>query len=178
MGENRNEFEGIFLDYKRYVYTICYQYSRSGEDAMDLTQEVFEKVYRNLGKIKKGKDLKPWIRRISVNTCINFKRDKKEVLSLEYEEEGKALKDTLRDSSNTENQVLAGLTEDIVKKHINGLRPQIRMAIILRHMKGLSYKEIADAMECPEGTIKTYIHKGRKILSARLFKEGILEAEK
>ncbi len=75
MAENKRELEILFGKYKAYVYTICHQFTRSNEDALDLTQEVFLKVYKSIGKVKVNDDFKPWIRRITVNTCINYNRD-------------------------------------------------------------------------------------------------------
>lgn len=168
-------FETLFNKFKRYVYEICYQYTRSKEDALDLTQEVFVKVYKNIDGIRKNSDLKPWIRRICVNTCINHVRDRKEALSLEDGEEGQSIGDTLEGSADTENLVLARLTQERLKLCISELPAEIKMAILLRHVKGLSYREIANAMQSPEGTIKTYIYKGRQILLKKLKQEGILE---
>lgn len=175
MAGERREFEILFNKYKYYVYKICYQYSRSEEDALDLTQEVFIKVYRNVEKIKVGNDLKPWIRKISVNTCINYNRDSKKALSLECGEEGNSIRDMIAGNTNTENTVLARLTSERLKIHINELQPEVKMAILLRHIDGLSYKEIASVMQSPEGTIKTYIYKGRQMLLRKLRNEGILE---
>lgn len=177
MTGKKREFEVLFTKYKNYVYKICYQYSRSKEDALDLTQEVFIKVYKNIEKIKEGNGLKPWIRRITVNTCINYKRDKKETFSLECGDDGYSIKDTLKDTVSTENTVLTKLTIERLKTHINELQPEIKMAILLRHIKGLSYKEIASTMQSPEGTIKTYLYKGRQILLKKLRSEGILEVK-
>ena len=175
MATSKKKFEKLFTKYKSYIYKICYQYSRSKEDALDLTQEVFVKVYKSLEKINIDDDIKPWIRRICVNTCINFKRDKKEALSLDYDEDGECIKETLKDNSNTENIVLAKLTNERLKIYINELQPELKIAIILRHIKGLSYKEIASTMKLPEGTVKTYIYKGRQTLLKKLKNEGILE---
>lgn len=175
MATSKDGFERLFNKYKRYVYKICYQYTRSNEDALDLTQEIFMKVYRNIDKVNVDKDLKPWIRRISVNTCINYKRDKKEAISLESAENGQSIIDTLRESKTTESIVLSRHFGERLKTYINDLQPEIRVAVILRHFEGASYKEIANSMQRPEGTVKTYIYKGRQQLIRKLKEEEILE---
>ena len=138
MAGKKDGFEKLFNKYKRYVYKICYQYTRSNEDALDLTQETFLKVYKSISKVKIDSDLKPWIRRISVNTCINFKRDKKEAISLEKIEDGQPIIDTLGDSKTTENTVLSRLVNERLKTYINELQPEIKMAVVLRHIEGAS----------------------------------------
>lgn len=175
MTEKKRELEILFYKYKAYVYTICHQYTRSKEDALDLTQDVFIKVYNSIGKVKVHTDLKPWIRRITVNTCINYNRDKKAALSLEDGEEGRSLRDTLADRTGVEEDVFSRLTSERLKAHICELPPEIRMVLLLRHMKGLSYKEIANTMQLPESTIKTHLYKGRQTLLRKLKSEGILE---
>jgi RNA polymerase sigma-70 factor, ECF subfamily len=171
MAENAIDFESLFDTYKRYVYTICYQFTRSVDDALDLTQEVFLKIYQHKDKLTKPEGVKYWIRKVCVNTCINHKRDVKSDLSIEQEnEQGFEIPDT----QNMESNMVNSLLQERMLYHMDKLEPTLRMAVLLRH-KGFSYKEIADTMECNENTIKSYLYKGRQILLGKLREEGILE---
>ncbi len=138
---------------------------------MDLSQEVFVKVLRNWESVDLERNLKPWIRRIALNTCMNFQRDKKKTLSLSAKDEEYGLMDQIASPENTEEEVLARLRSENMSYHIDKLKPEQRVAILLRHFEGLSYKEIARAMDKPEGTIKTYLYQGRKALARRIGEE-------
>jgi RNA polymerase sigma-70 factor (ECF subfamily) len=168
MSGSRKEFEELFQQYKGYVYAICYRYCGTKQDALDLTQDVFLKILKNWDKADAGKELKPWIRRITVNTCLNFKRDKKQALSLDAGEEELSLLDQVAGPEDTEETVLNHLNGERLDKLVSELRPVQRTAIILRHYEGLSYKQIAKTMKKPEGTVKTYLYQGRKVLAEKL----------
>ena len=170
---NRKEFDQLFQLYRRYVYAICYRYCGSQQDALDLTQEVFLKILKNWDSLDRKRDPKPWVRRIAVNTCLNYQRDRKEALSLESETDGTSLSDVIPARENTEGEALGHLEEERISRCIGELPPDIRMALVLRHREGLSYREIAQTMNKPEGTVKTYLHKGRKMLAERLNIEGL-----
>ncbi len=143
---------------------------------MDLTQDVFLKILKNWDKAD-AKNLKPWVRRIAVNTCMNFKRDRKEALSLDAGEEDMSLLDRVAGPSDTEETVMIHLSRERLGRLVSELRPELRTAIILRHYEGLSYKQIAQAMKKPEGTIKTYLFRGRKVLALKLNDDKVWEVE-
>lgn len=168
MSGNRKEYEMLFQQYKRYVYTICYRYSGFEQDALDLVQEVFLKILKNWDKADMKKDLKPWIRRITVNTCMNFKRDRKEALSLDAGEEGISLFDQVASPGDTEAVVMTHMSQERMGRLIGELKPELRTAIILRHYEEMSYREIAQIMQKPEGSVKTYIFQARKALAEKL----------
>ncbi|HEY9062369.1 MAG TPA: RNA polymerase sigma factor [Pseudobacteroides sp.] len=176
--KNREGFDLLFQKYERYIYKICYFYASSKDDSLDLVQEIYMKIFKSLDSFDEDKALLPWIKRITINTCINFlKKNNKGVISLNEstvpEEDPLELK--LVSSENTEQQILYQDTKKVVENSIRELPYEIRMAIILRHIKGYSYKAISDLMSCPEGTVKTYIHRGRNLLKKSLIKKGIWE---
>lgn len=177
---NREGFELLFKKYERYIYSICYSYTYSQQDALDLVQEIFLRIYRGFAKVNDKKPLFPWIKRIAVNTCINYKRDNRNrasELSIHATiDDGKAtLEDMVYDNGLTENEVMFMDTKKVLEESIRELPNEVKMAVLLRHIKGLSYNEISELMECPVGTVKTYIYRGRKLLKDSLVKKGVWE---
>lgn len=175
----KNKHQGLDLlyeRYKKYVYTIAYHYAGNREDALDLTQEVFISIFKSLDNFKVEFSLLPWIKRITVNKSLNFLRDKKETLSLDQtNEHGSSIQDTIRSSENTESQLIYLDTKQSLHKSIKSLAPKERMVIILRHMKGLKYEEIAKTMDIPLGTVRTLLHRGRKNIKESMKEDGIWE---
>lgn len=176
---SKNKHQGLELlyeRYKKYVYTIAYHYAGNREDALDLTQEVFVSIFKNLDGFKVEFSLLPWVKRITVNRCLNFLRDRKQSLSLDRtDEDGDSIRDHLSSSEDTESQVFYLDTKQSLEKAIRNLPPNERMAVILRHMKGMKYEEIAKIMNLPLGTVKTSLHRGRNNIKESLKKDGTLE---
>lgn len=175
----KNKHQGLDLlyeRYKKYVYTIAYHYAGNREDALDLTQEVFISIFKSLDNFKVEFSLLPWVKRITVNKSLNFLRDKKETLSLDQtNENGSSIQDCICSSENTESQLIYLDTKQSLHKSINSLPPKERMVIILRHMKGLKYEEIAKTMDIPLGTVRTLLHRGRKNIKESMKEDGIWE---
>jgi len=172
----KKHFEKLFNEHKAMVYGICYRYTRSKEDSLDLVQEVFLKLYQSSEKLEPGREVKPWLRKVAVNTCLNYRRDSKPAVSLEAENElGISIGDSLRDKTDPEESIFAKITGEHLKEFIVELKPEQKTVLILRHNLGLSYKEIAAQMELPEGTIKTHLFQARKLLMQRLKIAGLLE---
>lgn len=167
---NKNKHQGIemlYERYKKYVYTIAYHYAGNREDALDLTQEVFVSIFKSLDSFKVEFSLLPWVKKITVNKSLNFLRDKKQADSLNQTNE--------KSTDNTESQLLYVDTKQSLAKAIKNLPPKERMVIILRHTKGLKYEEIAKIMDIPLGTVKTFLHRGRKHIKESMKKDGIWE---
>ncbi len=166
--KNRTEgYELLFSSYQRYIYSVCYGYAGDKEDALDLTQEVYLKIYRAMQSFDEGKPLQPWIKRITVNTCINHAQ-RKRPLTEELTESSQI------DRSDTpEETAIRQSDTTTLQQALSGLPDRERMAIILRHMNGMSYAEIAGVMNCPLGTVRTYIHRARNMLRDILRHSGI-----
>lgn len=174
---NKNQVLELLYDrYKKYVYTIAYHYTGDKEDSLDVTQEVFLSIFKSLDRFDDSFSMLPWIKRISVNKCLNYLRDKKEALSLNQRtEDGHEMQDFLPSGSSAEEESLYLDTKESLTRAIHDLPSEERMAIILRHMKSMKYEEIAKIMGVPLGTVKTYLHRGRKKLQVCLSKDGLWE---
>lgn len=162
----------------RRIYAICYRFTGSGPDAEDLTQDVFLKLYRNLGSFdgQKG-SLQTWITTLTRNLLVDhFRRTRiqraSDSLDASQTEEGDGpvLGDRLMDMRPSQEVHTAGLElKAKIQQALAHLSPELREAVVLRDLEDLDYKEIAEVLRIPEGTVKSRISRGRGEL-ARLLK--------
>jgi RNA polymerase sigma-70 factor (ECF subfamily) len=168
---NISAFEELISLYEKKIYNFCYRMTNNREDAEDLAQEVFIKVYRNLDGFKGDSKFSTWIYRIAYNTCVDKHRRKKKIQFFSL------------DSGNDENvgtmQLVSGnpLPEDeVIQKErykkiqacIASLKPKYKTVIILRDIQNYSYEEIAEILQLPLGTVKSHISRARAALSDAL----------
>lgn len=171
-------FDLLTKKYEKYIYTICYYYTSSREDTLDLLQEIYIKLYRSIGQFDERYSILPWIKKITINTYLNFiryKRDNMTSLSDIINDDGTTTLDLISSTSEIEDEISYKYTKNLIEDMIRLLPHEIRMAVILRHFDGMSYDEIATIMHCPIGTVKTHLFRGRKILKDKLKAEGIWE---
>lgn len=173
---NRKGLELIYDRYKKYVYTITFHYAGNKEDALDIMQEVFVAIFKAMNTFKEEYSLLPWIKKITVNKCLNFLRSKKQNVSLnETTDSGDELQNIISSSELIENTVELKDTKKALEEAIQKLPDKERMAILLRHMKQMKYDDIASTMKLPSGTVKTLIHNGRKLMKKELMMQGVWE---
>ena len=156
----------LFHTYEKYLYSLCYGYTQNEQDALDMVQEIFIKVFNNLSEFEESLPFHPWIRKITVNTCLNFKRGKKSnVISLNREIiEDVTIADTLVSEDDIEKEMLEGEVREIIKKNLKRLPEQYRLIITLRYYEDLSYKEISLILNKPLGTVKTELYRAKTLL--------------
>lgn len=159
-------FEKLIISHERNVYNIAYRMFNNEEDAKDISQEVFMKVYKNLSKFDENSKFSTWLHRITVNTCIDElrKRKGKETNSIDESmnvEEGN-IKKQYADTTSSPEQILIA-KEDInnLKKFISSLSENHKTLIILRDIQGLSYSEIAEITNNSLGTVKSRLARAR-----------------
>jgi RNA polymerase sigma-70 factor, ECF subfamily len=162
------------------LYTAALRMTRNPSDAEDLVQETYLKAYRGFGGFQEGTNLKAWLYRILTNTFINNYRSKKrrpeetELEDLEnlYLYRRLAGSEGATAGRSAEDEVLDHITESEVKEAIEALPEQFRMAVLLGDVEGFSYKEIAEILDIPIGTVMSRLHRGRKALQKRLYEFG------
>ncbi|AUS98714.1 RNA polymerase subunit sigma-24 [Clostridium thermosuccinogenes] len=166
-------FEQLIEDYQKRVFNIALRMIGNYDDANELAQEVFIRIFKSIKDFKEESSLSTWIYRITTNVCLDEirKRKNKNVVSLDEEvklEEGD-LQRQVEDTRPTPD-VIAEKNEvrKLVKDAIMSLPEEQRTVIILRDIQGFSYEEIAKIMKCPEGTVKSRINRSRQILRDRL----------
>ena len=164
-------FKELFQMYEKYLYCLCYSYTQNQQDALDLVQEVYIKVFNNINKFDGNMPFHPWMRRISVNTCLNFKRTiKNNIISLNQsinEDEG-TLEDVLLADDQVEDEILNLEIKDIIKTNLKELPEKYRIIIVLRYYENLDYNEIAKLLNKPLGTVKTELYRAKALLKDKL----------
>ncbi|MPQ30687.1 RNA polymerase sigma factor [Clostridium estertheticum] len=160
----------LFKIYERYLYSICYSYTQNEQDSLDIVQEIYIKVFKNISTFDEQRPFRPWIRRITVNTCINYKRNiKGNIISLNYEHaSGLCLEDTIVSDYNLEEEVQKKELKKIIKDGLINLPSNYRMVIALRYFDDLSYLEISELLNRPLGSIKTDLYRAKAILKKQL----------
>lgn len=164
-------WEDIVRRYQRRIYNICYRFAGSAEDADDLTQEVFIKMYKTLDSydVDRGA-FTTWVTTITRNLLVDhFRKGKHDRLtdSLDatpgHEEEGRTLGEQIEDKSriSPDEQVRSREAGETVHQALQKLSPELREAVILRDLQDMDYKEIAAVLKVPEGTVKSRINRGR-----------------
>lgn len=138
------------------MYTVCLRYSGNPEDARDLLQEGFIKVFKNLEKFRKEGSFEGWVRRIFVNTSIEHYRKKVNLYNVTETQEN-----TIEDK---EFNVLDNLAEKDIMKMINELSPGYKAVFNMHVIEGYSHKEIGDALGINEGTSKSQLARAKMVL--------------
>ena len=174
------KFADVAMQHMPSLYTAALRMTRNPADAEDLVQETYLKAYRAFGGFTEGTNLKAWLYRILTNTYINTYRAKKrrpeesDIDDLEnfylYRRLGGLEGATAGRSA--EDEVLDHFTETEVKEAIEALPEQFRMAVLLGDVEGFSYKEIAQILDVPIGTVMSRLHRGRRALQKRLYEFG------
>ncbi len=170
---DREALDELLSAYENYLYRLCYSFTFHKEETLDLLQEVYLKIIRSLQSFDEQRPLTPWIKKIAVNTSLNYLRSKHkhDHLSLNYSvdgEDGEQLINTLASSENTENVIVYRDGYDLIMEMVQRLPPNYRLPLILRSIEEMSYEEIAAALAQPLGTVKNNIFRARKLLKKHL----------
>jgi RNA polymerase sigma-70 factor, ECF subfamily len=165
------------MPYMDNLYGAALRMTRNQSDAEDLVQETFLKAYRGFGGFEQGTNLKAWLYRILTNTYINIYRSKKrrpdetdlaEVEDLYLYRRLGGLEGATAGRS-AEDELLELFTEQEVKDAIEALPEGFRLAVLLADVEGFAYKEIAEILDIPIGTVMSRLHRGRKALQKQLY---------
>ncbi len=158
--------ELIFL-YEKKIYNYCLRMTNCREDAEDLTQEVFVRVYKNLKGFQGNSRLSTWIFRIAHNICIDhFRKSKFTMVSLNQPKnhEDQREMELPSEDPTPEQEALRKEQQEFLLKSIEKLRPEYKTVIILRDIQHHSYEEIAEILDIPLGTVKSHISRARTAL--------------
>jgi RNA polymerase sigma-70 factor (ECF subfamily) len=175
--QGRDEaFREIIRRYERPVFSLVYRMVRDRESAEDLAQESFIKVLNNIDKYRPEFKLSSWLFKIANNVAIDFLRKKElDTVSIDgsrwatsADEAASTSLDLASDGESALDAMEAKELGKSIEVAIQGLRPEYRSCILLRHVEGRSYEEIAATLDLPLGTVKTYIHRARHELRESL----------
>jgi RNA polymerase sigma-70 factor (ECF subfamily) len=170
---DKSAFDLLVRKYQHKVVKLVLRYVRNPAEAEDIAQEAFIKAYRALPQFRGDSAFYTWMYRIAINTAKNSlaSRDRSPIaydLDLNDPEESHSVQAKLQDPDTPEGMALTEEIRMIVNSAIEGLPEELKTAIVLRELDGLSYEEIAAAMECPVGTVRSRIFRAREAIDKRL----------
>jgi RNA polymerase sigma-70 factor (ECF subfamily) len=162
-------WEAIVVRYRRKVFHIAYKFTGKHDEAEDLTQEIFLKVFRSLEKFNQDADFSTWLSSVARNYCIDHYRASKREREVLVED--LVAFDLAPASSGNPHRALEDRDRrSFLRKGLELLPDKLREAVVLRDLQGLSYQEMADRLGLPEGTVKSRINRGREELARLLLR--------
>jgi RNA polymerase sigma-70 factor, ECF subfamily len=180
------EFQREAVPHMDILYNYALRMTGGPDDADDLVQETYLKAYRFWDKYEKGTNIRAWLFRIMKNSYINrYRKETKEPDTVDYDKIQNyysTIRDESADPNDLQEKIFGGLFEDNVAQALESLPEDFRTVVILCDIEGLTYEEIAEFVDCPIGTVRSRLHRGRKMLRAMLFeyaqKRGYVESNK
>jgi RNA polymerase sigma-70 factor (ECF subfamily) len=173
--DSRKEFEATALPHLDALYGTAYRLARNPRDAEDLVQEALLRAYRFWETFEKDSNCKAWLLRILTNTFINEyqrKRRQREVLDAATAEQsatdGVLIHEGAQTQKSPEGVMLERSVSDDVQRALEALPADFRTAVVLCDVEGMAYKEIAEIMDCPVGTVMSRLFRGRRLLQQSL----------
>ena len=169
----RGAYDLLVLKYQHKVVKLVMRYLRNPADAEDVAQEAFVKAYRALPQFRGDSAFYTWLYRIAINTAKNAlaARERNPVsyeLDLQNTDDSSDMVSRLKDPETPEGLALTEEIRDTVNHAIEQLPEDLRTAIVLRELEGMSYEEIAASMDCPVGTVRSRIFRAREAIDRRL----------
>ena len=176
--EKRKAFEREALPHMDALYRTALRMTKNSNDAEDLVQEAFVKAYRFWDRFEPGSNCRAWLFKIMTNIFINDYRSKsRSPMSVNVDEiDDSFLYGQLAataPSDNPEKELFAKIFDDDVKRAIEELPEDFRLVVVLSFLEGFSYQEIADIADLQLGTVKSRLHRGRKLLQKALYDYAI-----
>lgn len=181
-------FEELVARYEKRVYNLCYRMSGNADDAGDLTQEAFVRVYAALPNFRGQSSFATWLYRIATNICLDElrRRGREPARSLDQPapaEDGRLMPQTADPAAGPPEEIERAELRAAVLGGIAALQPDHRAVLVLRDLQGLSYEEIAAALGCSLGTVKSRLNRARLALKERLaalelFRDGAVYSGK
>jgi RNA polymerase sigma-70 factor (ECF subfamily) len=168
----KDEFEKEAMPHMNLLQNYAYKMCGNELDADDLVQDTYLRAYRFFHKFEKGTNCKAWLFRIMKNLFINnYRKSQKQPNKVDYDEIEnffENVKSDKLDSNDLQEKVFANLLDDEVMHALNSMQDDFKTVVILCDIEGLSYEEIADFIKCPIGTVRSRLHRGRKMLQEKL----------
>jgi RNA polymerase sigma-70 factor, ECF subfamily len=170
-------WEDLVRLHTRKVYALCYRFTGSGSEAQDLTQEVFLRVFRTIKTFRSTEgSFATWLSRVTRNLLIDhYRRTRQDRVTDSIEEQLPVMEEAGGAASARPDHAVAGReASEILQATLQKLSPDLREAVILRDLQEMEYREIADVLGIPEGTVKSRINRGRAELARLLRKQKLV----
>jgi len=160
-------WEDLIKLHNRRVFSICYRFTNSDAEAQDLTQDVFLRVFKNLKSFRSGEGLfVVWLTRLTRNLLIDhYRRTRMERATDSLEDQTAALDENPAMMARTDGMLAGREASELLQSALQKLSPDLRETVILRDIEELEYREIAQVLNVPEGTVKSRLNRGRAELA-------------
>ena len=169
---DKGAFDLLVLKYEHKIVNLVMRYVRDPEQALDITQEAFIKAYRALPRFRGDSAFYTWLYRIAVNTAKNYlaaQRRRPMDIELDMQDPDQyGLHAKLKETDTPEGVILSRELQETLERAIESLPDDLRTAIILRELDGMSYEEIAQTMDCPVGTVRSRIFRARDAIGKKV----------
>lgn len=179
IGESGNELEekkeAFIVEAMPYLNILYkYAYKRLGNklDADDLIQDTYMRAFRFFNTFERGTNCKAWLFRIMKNIFIKNNIEQKKNNNVSYDDIQdfvESIKSLHLDTNDLQQRIFSNLLDDELTNALNSIREEFKFVVILSDLEGLSYEEISDFLNCPVGTVRSRLHRGRKLLQEKLF---------
>jgi RNA polymerase sigma-70 factor (ECF subfamily) len=169
-------WEDLVKLHTRRVYSICYRFTGSDQEAQDLTQEVFLRVFRTLKSFRAGEgSFQVWLSRVARNLLIDhYRRTRLDRASESLDGQIAVLEERSAMSARTEGMLAGREASELLQGALQKLSPELRETVILRDVEELEYREIAKILNVPEGTVKSRLNRGRAELARVLRRQNVM----
>ncbi|MDX1996749.1 MAG: sigma-70 family RNA polymerase sigma factor [Thermoanaerobaculia bacterium] len=163
-------FEAAAMPFVDALYNTAYRMTRNAEDAEDLVQETYFKAYKYYDKFEEGTNFKAWLFKIMKNTFINNYRKRllappqSDFADIEESFESQVSEEAGQHIKNPEEEFLEDVLDEDVQRSLESLPTDYRMVVLLADLEGFSYKEIAEILDVPVGTVMSRLYRGRRLL--------------
>ena len=168
----QTEFEAEAFPHKDILYNFALRTTGNADDAKDLLQETFMKAFRFWDKYEKGTNIRAWLFRIMKNSYINrYRKVTREPGMVDYDDVENfydSVRDNSTDSNDLQKRLYSNMLSDEVTSALQSLPEDFRTVLILCDIEQLTYEEISDFLNCPIGTVRSRLHRGRKMLEEKL----------
>jgi len=173
---DQGSWEDLVKVHTRRVYAICYRFVGKNEEAQDLTQEVFLRIFKTLRSFRAGEgSFSVWLTRLTRNLLIdNYRRTKGERMTDSLETQLPMIEETSLAGGRTDGLLAGREASELLQGALQKLSPELREAVILRDLQEMEYREIALTLAVPEGTVKSRLNRGRAELAKILKRQKVV----